>query len=102
MDEYADGLHFLASFCYYSKAKSTFILPKQKLIVNKKEISIEFLQLFKLASEINVKKLSKVSIAKFMHEYLKFALKLGMTSEDIIDAYYKKHEVNYERQKTNY
>jgi dimeric dUTPase (all-alpha-NTP-PPase superfamily) len=56
------------------------------------------LKLFKLSSKIN----SKKHVIKFFKKYLEFGYFLGYSEKQIKDAYENKHEVNIQRQNTNY
>jgi dimeric dUTPase (all-alpha-NTP-PPase superfamily) len=97
LDEYADGLHFLLSLSievqsqqhHYQIATITKTLTQATLDV--------FLAISNLCQSFTTQALEKA----FQH-YLNLIPLLGFTSEEVVEAYFKKLGVNYTRQKNAY
>jgi dimeric dUTPase (all-alpha-NTP-PPase superfamily) len=97
LDEYADGLHFLLSLSievqsqehHYQIATITKTLTQATLDV--------FLAISNLCQSFTTQALEK----SFQH-YLNLIPLLGFTSEEVVEAYFKKLGVNYTRQKNAY
>ncbi len=45
---------------------------------------------------------ARVEVVDLLHFLISLALTLGMSAEDVFDAYLKKNEVNFKRQETGY
>jgi dimeric dUTPase (all-alpha-NTP-PPase superfamily) len=97
LDEYADGLHFLLSLSievqskqhHYQIATITKTLTQATLDV--------FLAISALCQSFTTQALEN----SFQH-YLNLIPLLGFTSEEVVEAYFKKLGVNYTRQKNAY
>jgi dimeric dUTPase (all-alpha-NTP-PPase superfamily) len=97
LDEYADGLHFLLSLSievqsqqhHYQITTITKTLTQATLDV--------FLAISNLCQSFTTQALEK----SFQH-YLNLIPLLGFTSEEVVEAYFKKLGVNYTRQKNAY
>lgn len=96
-DEYADGLHFFLSLGIPLNV-SKF---EYELFENNEELTIQFLNLYKLISNLKDNYNEINYIAAFSY-FLNLAYSLGMEREDIIASYLKKLDVNHKRQENNY
>lgn len=105
LDEYADGLHFIAGFCVMYKIEGLIEVKDFVKIADKNKISKKFNKLFAIASSLDEddnKKKSVKKIDKYFSKYLELGYALGFKFADIQNAYLAKHEVNINRQKNNY
>ena len=97
MDEYADGMHFLLSLGIPLGAKKfEYILKKSR-----KDLTTQILETYKACIALK----SHFDLAhyeKAFQIYLNLSQAVNMSSEDIINSYKKKLDVNYVRQHTNY
>lgn len=96
LEEYADGLHFLMSFAIKLKCSNEI-----KEIIKSNDINDQFLHMFNSVGRLT-KKLSKKRVETAIGIYLGLAHLLNITEEQVIDAYLKKNNKNFERLKNNY
>lgn len=97
IEEYADALHFFLSLGI------SIGIENKVFVVTKLTSTIEeaFLCLYKNVIDfINDRTNEKYCIA--FEYFLSLGLLLGFSKQDIIDAYMKKLDTNYIRQRTNY
>jgi dimeric dUTPase (all-alpha-NTP-PPase superfamily) len=97
LDEYADGLHFLLSLAIEVQSqKMTYEIQPLTVSLTKATILV-FQHVSELSKHWHVKHLEDAFQA-----YLDLMPLLGFTSEDVIEAYFKKLGVNYTRQQNAY
>ncbi|MEN9819821.1 MAG: hypothetical protein RL379_599 [Bacillota bacterium] len=97
LDEYADGLHFLLSLAIEVQSqKMTYEIQPLTVSLTKATILV-FQHVSELSKHWHVKHLEHAFQA-----YLDLMPLLGFTSEDVIEAYFKKLGVNYTRQQNAY
>ncbi len=97
LDEFSDGVHFFLSLGLDIKV-STFYVEYNE---STEEINEQFLALYKLVLKFLEKQNEKTYLEAF-GSFLALIYPLGLTIDELVDAYLKKMEVNHERQKTNY
>lgn len=92
LEEYVDGWHFILS------------IANDFGIEDYKRTKREFHDMRKLALGINniISRLTKKDFNDLVDYYILFGEKLGLTKEQVVAAYMKKNEVNYERQAQGY
>lgn len=97
LDEYVDGLHFFLSLGVdINTAKKQYNRTKHM-----DNLTDQILLTYKLVSEF-YKKQDDKSYQKAFQAFLNIVPLLNVRFQTIIKAYYKKLEVNYHRQETNY
>lgn len=97
MDEYADGLHFFLSLGIPLKTtKFEYELNK-----NEEDLTDQFHKLYSLIVVLQ-NNYNLENYIKAISYFLNLAYSLDMTSNDIVDSYMKKLNVNHKRQETNY
>ena len=97
MDEYADGLHFFLSLGIPLKTtKFEYELNK-----NSEDLTDQFHKLYSLITILQTNYNLHNYIKAFSY-FLNLAYSLDMTSNDIVDSYLVKLNVNHKRQETNY
>ncbi|MEO2074690.1 MAG: dUTP diphosphatase [Bacillus sp. (in: firmicutes)] len=99
LEEFVDGIHFILSLgieCGFNQMpielegiKSTSTVTEQFLAV------YETISLFQKNKELD----AYINVFK---SYMQLAALLGLTKEEIEEAYFRKNEVNYQRQQNNY
>jgi dimeric dUTPase (all-alpha-NTP-PPase superfamily) len=98
LDEYADGLHFLLSL---GLALNTSQKVFTYFAYKKKSLTEQFLCCYQdfscLATRLNLKNYQSA-----MKRYLSLTVALGLTPDEVIDAYRAKLAVNYKRQDEKY
>ncbi|MCU4116918.1 dUTP diphosphatase [Mycoplasma zalophi] len=96
LEEYADGIHFLSSMCVAHNVDSN--IEPIKLYDN---FSQQLAEVYKAATilftELNAKTLKHAYSL-----YLGLALTIGLTEDEILDSFYKKNEINFQRAKNKY
>lgn len=96
-DEFADVLHFALSCAIYLKSKKCkFVFSDNEY--NDKELSIKFLELLNLASNLKTAK----DCGVFLEKLFGITKSLKISVNEIFEFYKKKNLVNLERQKNNY
>ena len=97
LDEYVDGLHFFLSLGVDIKtSKKEYNRTKHM-----DNLTDQILLTYKLVSEF-YKKQDDKSYQKAFQAFLNIIPLLKVRNQTIVNAYYKKLEVNYHRQETNY
>lgn len=99
LEEFVDGIHFILSLgieCGFNQMpielkgiKSTSTVTEQFLAV------YETISLFQKNKELD-------AYINVFESYMQLAALLGFTKEEIEEAYFRKNEVNYQRQQNNY
>ena len=97
LDEYVDGLHFFLSLGVDIHTEKK-VYGRTKHLDN---LTDQILLTFKLVSEFYKKQTDK-SYQKAFQAFLNIIPLLKVRNQTIINAYYKKLEVNYHRQENNY
>lgn len=99
LEEYVDVIHFITSICLYKKVDSNLnvIKPiKQKDL--KLQITLLFNKLFKLACDLS----TNTKIKTWYNLFIQVAFLLDFSIEDVINAYFKKNQINFKRQMEKY
>ncbi|MBB5172695.1 dUTP diphosphatase [Texcoconibacillus texcoconensis] len=102
-EEYVDGLHFLLSLGIVLNAEnevSAMLDEKEEAESVTTQVDA-FLDVFDSLSLLRKKRGSSEYQTLFV-QFLKLGQVLGITKQNMIDAYIKKNEVNYQRQREGY
>ena len=95
LEEYVDGIHFLTSL---AKDKiSSEIIP----FIKHNDFNLQLAYTFKIFTKLLNNQKSK-NIKKAFATYLGLGKLLNIEYDELIDAYYKKNEINFNRIKQNY
>lgn len=97
MDEFADGLHFLLSLGVPLKANKF----EYKIEKSEDDLTTQFHRVYILATSL----LDHYDLTHYeacFQAFLNLTPSLGMSEQDIIDAYKAKLSINYKRQENNY
>src|SRR5690625_2014181 len=97
LEEYVDNIHFLLSI---GLAKGYEFSQIDFEITSISE-TIQFNQVFQKCMKFYEEQ-SKTNYVALFKAYLQLGNTLGFTEEDVLQAYEKKNEVNYERQEQGY
>jgi dimeric dUTPase (all-alpha-NTP-PPase superfamily) len=97
LDEYADGLHFLLSLSIEVQSSKSLY----EIAIISKTLTQATIDVFQAISDLS-KSFSIKTLEKSFQSYLNLIPLLGFTSEEVVDAYFKKLGVNYIRQKNAY
>ncbi|MFJ5717269.1 dUTP diphosphatase [Neobacillus sp. NPDC093127] len=99
LEEFVDGVHFILSLgieCGFDAEQMELKIPASTLNVTDQFLHVyEFVNIFKKAKDLT-------SYIELFAAYLKLAEQLGLTQGEIEQAYFRKNEVNYQRQQNNY
>lgn len=99
LEEFVDGIHFILSLgieCGFQELQYTITNEPSKL-----NVSEQFLLIYEKVNEFKNSKDSD-SFKALIGMYLVLGELLGITYEEMEKAYFKKNEVNYQRQQNNY
>jgi dimeric dUTPase (all-alpha-NTP-PPase superfamily) len=99
LEEFVDGIHFILSLgieCGFHE--TAFELNEKASPIT---VTDQFLTIYELISIFQKSKELKDFLALF-EAYSQLAELLGITNEEMVQAYFKKNEVNYQRQRNNY
>ena len=97
LDEYVDGLHFFLSLGIPLNTNK-YVYDIHKVDVT---LSEQIINVYNLISKFSISRDLDNYIVAF-NAYLDIISILNVSSEDIINAYLKKLEVNHQRQENNY
>jgi dimeric dUTPase (all-alpha-NTP-PPase superfamily) len=97
LDEYADGLHFLLSLSIEVQSSKSLY----EIGIISKTLTQATIEVFQAISDLS-KTFTSTALEKSFQYYLNLIPLLGFTSEEVVDAYFKKLGVNYTRQKNAY
>jgi dimeric dUTPase (all-alpha-NTP-PPase superfamily) len=99
LEEYVDGVHFILSLGIEMEFdKMEFLAPNE---VQANSVTAQFLAVYQTANEF-ARTRNLEQFAKLLTDYLGLAASLNFTTKEIEEAYFRKNEVNYERQKKGY
>jgi dimeric dUTPase (all-alpha-NTP-PPase superfamily) len=99
LEEFVDGIHFILSLgleCGFDKS----VLEISEEAVSS-DVNNQFLAIYEQLSVFQKSKNAEDYIVLFK-AYMKLANLLGISNEEMVEAYFKKNEVNYQRQQNNY
>ena len=99
LEEFVDGVHFILSLgieCGFEDLESITQSQLDELDATK-----QFLAIYEYAQKFRTSR-SKEDYVQLFQSYLKLAQLLGLNEDQIEQAYIKKNEVNYERQRKGY
>jgi dimeric dUTPase (all-alpha-NTP-PPase superfamily) len=99
LEEFVDGVHFILSLgieCGYEDLES---VPSNRTAET--DISKQFLEIYEAVQKFRINR-GKENYVELFQSYLKLAQLLGFTDDQIEQAYIKKNEVNYDRQRKGY
>lgn len=95
-EEYIDVIHFTLSIAL------DLGVNEHKYIATKyRDLNDVFLGITNLATVISISK-DKEHVKSLVNNVISLGYQLGLTEQDIIEAYDKKNEVNYDRQQNGY
>ncbi|XJZ26430.1 dUTP diphosphatase [Bacillota bacterium Lsc_1132] len=99
LEEFVDGIHFILSLgieCGFDQLPITVEQKSSALTVNE-----QFLKIYQSVCDFQTSRSFEYYIA-VIELYLQLAVQLGISNEEIEQAYIQKNEVNYKRQENNY
>ena len=99
LEEFVDGIHFILSLgieCGYQDIES--VTPNRN---PKTDTSNQFLSIYESVQKFRNSR-QKDDYVQLFESYMELALLLGLNEEQIEQAYIKKNEVNYDRQRKGY
>ena len=99
LEEFVDGIHFILSLgleCGFNKTLNEISKGETS-----SDVTNQFLAIYNALSIFQKSKSIEDYISLFKG-YLQLANLLGITNEEMEKAYFKKNEVNYQRQRNNY
>jgi dimeric dUTPase (all-alpha-NTP-PPase superfamily) len=97
LEEYVDGIHFILSL----GLELDYQLPASESIDSKDELSEQFLDVISQINQFQMTR-SEESYRKMLGDFLHLGTLLGITTEEIMHAYYEKNQTNHERQEKGY
>jgi dimeric dUTPase (all-alpha-NTP-PPase superfamily) len=97
LDEYADGLHFLLSLSIEADSSKSLY----DIAIVTKTLTEATIDVFQSISDLS-KAFTKGALENAFQDYLNLIPLLGFTSEEVVEAYFKKLGVNYTRQQNAY
>lgn len=99
LEEFVDGIHFILSLGIECGFHHEVSEVKEKTASG--DVTEQFLAIFEKIQLFRKSKELKDYFSLF-EVYLQLAALLGITNEEILQAYFSKNEVNYQRQQNNY
>lgn len=101
LEEFVDGVHFILSLgieCGFDQQEMNLSLGQTSSSLT---VTEQFLKVFEIISFFQKSK-SKSDYLKLLDAYLELASLLDIDSNEMEQAYFRKNEVNYQRQQNNY
>lgn len=101
LEEFVDGVHFILSLgieCGFDQQEMNLSLGQTSSSLT---VTEQFLKVFEIISFFQKSK-SKSDYLKLLDAYLELAFLLDIDSNEMEQAYFRKNEVNYQRQQNNY
>lgn len=98
-EEFVDGIHFILSIgleCGFDQQVDEVEQQSSSLTVSE-----QFLKIYERVSDFRSSK-SFADYIAVIELYLQLAVLLGITDDEMEEAYIQKNEVNYKRQENNY
>lgn len=98
LEEFVDGVHFILSLgiiCGYTDSKI------ESRATDSNTLSDQFLTMYDRIGQFRTQRNIEAYVAMF-ECYVQLANELGFSAEEIEQAYIKKNEINYERQRQGY
>ncbi|PFW87226.1 dUTPase [Bacillus pseudomycoides] len=103
--EYVDGLHFIASLGngigFNPSEYSLELLNHNANVFTSSTLVSQFNNVYETVSEFRATQSIEI-YEELLYSYLGLGKKLGFTFDEIEQAYYKKNEVNHQRQDNGY
>lgn len=99
LEEYVDNIHFLLSLGLHKGY--TFSTLETTQNAEQKHMTITFNELFATCMQF-YKEQTKEHYKAMFQMYIQLASMLGFSEQDIMEAYYEKNEVNFQRQDEGY
>ena len=99
LEEFVDGIHFILSLGIECGFEDLEAIPQSQS--DELDTTKQFLAIYEYVQKFRVNR-SKEDYVQLFHSYLKLARLLGLNDNQIEQAYIKKNEVNYERQRKGY
>jgi dimeric dUTPase (all-alpha-NTP-PPase superfamily) len=99
LEEFVDGVHFILSLgivCGFEKRQYTVHTEPTAL-----NVSEQFLFIYEKINDFKNSK-NDLDFKTLLEAYLQLGTLLGISYEEMEKAYFKKNEVNYQRQQNNY
>ncbi|MGG5254832.1 dUTP diphosphatase [Neobacillus sp. SM06] len=99
LEEFVDGIHFILSLGLESGFDERLIAVEE----NPSAVTIneQFLKIYRSVCDFQTSRRLE-DYRAVIEYYLQLAVQLGITNEEIEQAYIQKNEVNYKRQENNY
>ncbi|MGI6714279.1 MAG: dUTP diphosphatase [Bacilli bacterium] len=97
LDEYADALHFLLSLGLVNN----HFLEQVEILPFSGDLTEGFLQIYQACNRYE-KELTFAAYQALFNAFFQIIPLLNAELSEVETAYFKKHEVNYQRQKNNY
>lgn len=102
LEEYVDGLHFLMSVGIVLMYDDVTTFSYPSLEKQSKEQLVDcFFNVLEGITSLRIEQ-SRLVYDRLFSDYLLLGAALGFSKSDILNAYHKKNEVNYERQEKGY
>ncbi|MGD6846976.1 dUTP diphosphatase [Rossellomorea aquimaris] len=98
LEEFVDGIHFILSLGLEIGIQQ-FDLGETNYA--NEDVTKQFLEVFKSANHFSEER-SVENFQQLFRHYVNLGELLGFSHEEVFDAYVKKNEVNYNRQKEGY
>ncbi|WP_102263816.1 dUTP diphosphatase [Mesobacillus jeotgali] len=99
LEEFVDGVHFILSLGIECGFEDLETITQSQL--DELDATKQFLSIYEYAQKFRNSR-SKEDYVQLFQGYLKLAQLLGLNEDQIEQAYIKKNEVNYERQRKGY
>ena len=96
LEEYVDCLHFILSI-----GNDLEFVVSNTEVMRQESITDALLDLFELVSTLSWN-IDSDNYSVLLARFIELGEKLGFTWEQVVDAYYKKNEINHERQENGY
>ncbi len=97
LEEYVDGIHFILSL----GLAINFDINYDFNCLVKDNLTNQFIYVYELASIFN-QTYNPLDYIKLFEAFLGLAKLSNFSYEDILNAYYSKNQINYQRQENNY
>lgn len=96
-DEFVDCLHFILSlYLYYGVTQTEFIIDEK--LFDEKQLTNKMLELIQSVNNIN----DSQACILFIYNLFSICKTLGFNSDEIINFYINKNNINHSRQEQNY
>ncbi|MBM7644773.1 dimeric dUTPase (all-alpha-NTP-PPase superfamily) [Scopulibacillus daqui] len=101
LEEYVDGVHFLLSIGLDLEFNHVEQLIQQFKQISRGSLTEHFHAVIEKINRLS-EEITQDHYQELYNEYLSLGIVLGFSSNDMIDAYFKKNQINHERQQSSY